>query len=115
MSGSLAFLVINLRDDRSEFMCPLEIKVSKLTSGSEHYLIEIFGAVAIPNTIAYISEQLSPISIYLGLARKNAMEQSFSYLFFGEGEIGIITYKVLVQHWEKLKEDVRPMIFLMSE
>ena len=115
VNTNLAFLMINLRDDRSEFMSPLEIRVSRLKTGNEHYLIEIFGAVAIPNTIAYISEQLSPISIYLGLARKNAMEQSFSYLFFGEGEIGIITYKVLVQHWEKLKEDVRPMIFLMSE
>ncbi len=115
ISGALAFLVIHLRDDRSEFMSPLEIKVTQLKSGSNHYLIEAFGAVAIPNTIAYISELLSPISIYLGLARKNAMEQSFSYLFFGEGEIGIITYKVLVQHWEELKEDVRPMIFLMSE
>jgi hypothetical protein len=115
LNGSLAFLAINLRDDRSEFMTPLEIKVSRLKFSEKHYLIEIFGAVAIPNTIAYISEQISPISIYLGLARKNAMEQSFSYLFFGEGEIGIITYKVLVQHWEKLKEDVRPMIFLMSE
>lgn len=115
LSSALAFLVIHLRDDRSEFMSPLEIKVTQLTSNKEHYFIEIFGAVAIPNTIAYISEQLSPISIYLGLARKNAMEQSFSYLFFGEGEIGIITYKVLVQYWEKVKEDVRPMIFLMSE
>ncbi len=116
VTHSLAFLVIHLRDDRSEFMTPLEIRVSKYSSSSEHYLIEIFGAVAIPNTIAYISELLSPVAIYLGLARKNAMEQAFSYLFFGEGEIGIITYKVLVQHWETLKKrDVRPMIFLMSE
>ena len=115
ISSSLAFLIIHLRDDRSEFMSPLEIKVTQLESDSKHYLIEAFGAVAIPNTIAYVSEQLCPISIYLGLARKNAMEQSFSYLFFGEGEVGIITYKVLVQRWEELKEDVRPMIFLMSE
>ena len=79
-------------------------------------MIEVFGAVAIPNTIAYISEQIDPIAIYLGLARQNAMYQALSYILFGEGEVGILTYKVLVKYWESTKEDdVRPMIFLMSE
>ncbi len=125
INSPLAFLVIHLRDDRSEFMSPLEITVKKFSDDSPHYLIEVTGAVAIPNTIAYISDQLIPIAIYLGLARKNSMEQAISYLFFGEGEIGLLTYRVLVQYWEKSRQkevkegkiifERRPMIFLMSE
>lgn len=112
----LAFLTITLRDDRSEFETPLVIKVSKMENNRTNYLIEVSGAVALPNTIAYISEQIDPIAIYLGLARQNAMEQAIFYVLFGEGEIGILTYKVLVQYWESTDEDdVRPVIFLMSE
>lgn len=112
----LAFLTISLRDDRSEFESPLVIKISKMENNHHNYLIEVSGAVALPNTIAYISEQIDPIAIYLGLARQNAMEQAIFYVLFGEGEIGILTYKVLVQYWESTEEDdVRPVIFLMSE
>ena len=112
----LAFLTISLRDDRSEFETPLVIKVLRMYNDANNYLIEVSGAVAIPNTVAYISEQIDPIAIYLGLARKNAMEQAIFYVLFGEGEIGILTYKVLVQYWESTEEDdVRPVIFLMSE
>ena len=112
----LAFLAVSLRDDRSEFQTPLVIKVSRMFNNTNNYLIEVSGAVAIPNTVAYISEQIDPIAIYLGLARKNAMEQAIFYVLFGEGEIGILTYKVLVQYWESTDEDdVRPVIFLMSE
>ncbi|APJ02667.1 APC family permease [Silvanigrella aquatica] len=112
----LAFLAVSLRDDRSEFKTPLVIKVSRMFNNTNNFLIEVSGAVAISNTVAYISEQIDPIAIYLGLARKNAMEQAISYVLFGEGEIGILTYKVLVQYWESTEEDdVRPVIFLMSE
>lgn len=114
--GILTFLTIRLRDDRSEFVAPLEIKISKTKENGNNYLIEVSGAVAIPNTIAYLSEQMDPIAIYLGLARKNAMEQALAYVLFGEGEIGILTYKVLVQYWEStVEDDVRPAIFLMSD
>jgi hypothetical protein len=111
-----AFISVRLRDDRSEFMAPLTIKVAPI-DGSNSFHIKVSGAVAIPNTVAYISEQLDPVSIYLGLARKNPMEQAISYVFFGEGEIGMLTYKVLVQYWETHPHEVhtRPNIFLMSE
>jgi hypothetical protein len=105
-----------MQDDRSEFRGPLTIAAYPTEQGNGNIVIEVTGATALPNTIAYISEQIDPIALFLGLARKNAMEQAFSYLLFGEGEIGIITYKVLVQHWESTEEDdVRPSIFLMSE
>jgi hypothetical protein len=111
----LAFLTIKMIDDRSEFMGPLLFTVRKIPNSSNFH-IEASGSIAVANTIAYVSEQLNPVSIYMGLARKNAMAQAFSYIFFGEGEIGIITYKVLVQHWESTEEnDIRPHIYLMSE
>lgn len=115
VQDDLAFLTVHLKDDRSEFSAPLKISVRR--SESDHYyLIDVEGSVAIPNTIAYISEQLDPIAIYIGLARKNMMAQAISHVLFGEGEIGLITYKVLVQYWEStLEDDVRPVIFLMSE
>lgn len=116
MEKKIAYLTIHLRDDRSDFLSPLELRVRYMKDDPDTYWVEIFGAVAIPNTVAYISEQLDPVAIYLGLARKNAMEQALFYLLFGEGEIGILTYKVLVQYWETSNEDdVRPKIFLMSE
>ena len=116
LDKSVAYLTIHLRDDRSDFLSPLEIRVSHMKDDYFSYWIEVHGALAIPNTVAYISEQLDPVAIYLGLARKNAMEQALFYILFGEGEIGIITYKVLVQYWETTPEDdVRPILFLMSE
>jgi hypothetical protein len=115
VKGPLAFLTIKLLDDRSEFMGPLHLTVRKIPN-SNHFHVEASGAIALANTIAYVSEELDPTALFMGLARKNAMEQAFSYIFFGEGEIGIITYKVLVQHWENTEEeDIRPHIFLMSE
>lgn len=119
MDNPLVFLEIKLCDDRSDFISPLEISITSLANSKKtNYLIEVSGAVAIPNTVAYICEQLHPNSVCLGLARKNAMEQALSYILFGEGEIGILTYKVLVQYWENSKTvspHTRPVIFLISE
>ncbi len=53
----LAFLAVSLRDDRSEFQTPLVIHVSRMFNNTNNYFIEVSGAVAIPNTVAYISEQ----------------------------------------------------------
>ncbi len=123
VDSPLAFVSITLRDDRSVFDSDLQISVESVRIEKRiHYLIRVSGAVAIPNTVAYIIDQLMPNTVYLGLARKNAMEQALSYVLFGEGEIGILTYKVLVQHWESEKgkrkkgpQKVRPVILLISE
>jgi hypothetical protein len=47
---------------------------------------QVYGAVAIANTIAYVSEAIDPISIFIGLIRRNLMGQAIRYLLFGEGE-----------------------------
>jgi hypothetical protein len=113
VTGPIAFVHAHLIDDRSEFEARLRLRIRRENGD---YLVEVFGAVAIANTIASVSEMIDPISIFLTLSRLNLMEQAFRYLFWGEGEVGMIVYAILVRYWEwTVEEDVRPLIFLMSE
>lgn len=113
VKGPLAFLHVRLRDDRSDFAGQLCANVRKR---GDDYVIEVTGAVALANTIAYVSELIDPISIFLGLTRQNTVSQAFNYLLFGVGETGVLVYEILLRHWEITPEDdVRPLIFLMSE
>ena len=71
---------------------------------------------AIANTIAYLSELLDPLRIFLELTRQNLMGQSRRCLLWGEGEVGLMVYQILLRYWEWIPPgDVRPLIFLMSE
>ena len=80
------------------------------------YAAEVSGAVAIANTIAYISEVTDPLSIFIGLTRRTLMAQAIRYLVFGEGETGLMVYMILLRYWDWTPEDdVRPLIFLMSD
>jgi hypothetical protein len=109
----LAFVHVNLLDNRSEFVAPLEVEVRR---EGRHYVAEIHGAIAIANTLAYLSEMTDPISIFLGLSRRNQMRQAFRYLLLGEGETGLMVYAILVRYWETTpEEDVRPRIYLMCD
>ncbi|MCK6527866.1 hypothetical protein L6R50_10010 [Myxococcota bacterium] len=113
VKGSLAFLHVHLRDDRSAFTSSLKIAVRR--SGDD-FVVHVKGAVAIANTIAYTSELLDPRSIFLGLTRENPMSQALKYLLWGQGETGILVYHILIRYWAWTPEDdVRPLIFLMSE
>jgi hypothetical protein len=94
-------------------MAPLRVRV---TREGDNFVIDVTGAIAIANTIAYISELIDPVSIFVGLTRLNLMSQSFKFILWGEGETGMMIYKILLRYWEWTPEDdVRPMIFLMSE
>jgi hypothetical protein len=82
----------------------------------DDYRITVHNAVAVANTVAFISEKLDPLSIFLGLTRENPMTQAFRYLLWGEGETGILVYQILLKYWARTPEDdVRPNIFLMSD
>jgi hypothetical protein len=108
-----AFVNVTLLDNRSEFFAPLQICVREEDG---HYVIQVSQAIAIANTIAYISELIDPCSIFLGLTRLNPMNQALRFLLLGEGETGLLVYKILVRYWEWTPEDdVRPLIFLMSD
>jgi len=109
----LAFLHVSLMDNRSEFVARLRLRVHK---EGENFVIEANGAVAIANAIAYLSELLDPITIIVELTSRNLMKQSLDYLFWGEGETGLMVYSILVRYWEWTgRTSGRPRICLMSE
>jgi hypothetical protein len=111
--GPFLFLHVNLLDNRSEFSAPLEVSLRK---DGDDYVGEVFGATAIANTIAYVSEAIDPVSIFIGLTRRGLMGQAVRYLLFGEGETGLMVYTILLRYWDRTpEEDVRPLIFLMSD
>jgi hypothetical protein len=113
LEGSIAFLHVNLADNRSEFLSKLRLKI---TPEDGQFVLEVSGAAAIANTVAYVSELIDPKSIFLGLTRQNLMNQALRYLIWGEGETGLMVYTILLKYWEETpEEDVRPRIFLMSE
>jgi hypothetical protein len=113
ITGPIAFLTVDLLDNRSEFVADLRIRVH-LEDGNYH--IHVTQAIAIANTIAYVSELIDPVRLFLGLSRRNVLVQALRYLFLGEGESGMMVYTILVRHWETTPEDdVRPLIFLMSD
>ncbi|MCK6551627.1 hypothetical protein L6R52_37690, partial [Myxococcota bacterium] len=113
IDGPIAFLHVNLVDNRSDFLAPLTVSVKK---EDENYVVEVHGSVAIANTIAYISELIDPISLFLGLTQQNLVTQSLKYIIWGEGETGLMVYMILLRYWKWTteEEDVRPNIFLMS-
>ena len=113
VKGPFAFVTIHLADNRSEFTAAIEVETRK--SGND-FIIDVYGANTVANTLAYISELIDPISIFIGLTRQNLMQQAFRYLMFGEGETGLMVYTILVGYWDWTPEDdVRPLIFLMSD
>ncbi len=111
--GPFLFLHVYLRDNRSEFSAPLEVTVRR---EDDDYVVDARGAIAIANTIAYISEAIDPVSIFIALTRRDLMSQAIRYVLFGEGETGLIVYTILLRYWQWTpEEDVRPLIFLMSD
>jgi hypothetical protein len=109
----LAFIHVFLLDNRSEFVAPLRIEIQR---EGPNYILNASGAIAIANTIAYLSELIDPVSIFLGLTRQNPVTQAFRFLLLGEGETGVLVYTILLRYWEYTPEDdVRPYIFLMSD
>jgi hypothetical protein len=113
IEGPVAFLHINLLDNRSEFISSLRVQVRR---EGENSVIEVWGAVAIANSIAYLSELLDPQSIVMGLTRRNLMQQSLDYALWGEGEIALTVYSILVRYWEFVKRTAgHPRLLLMSE
>ena len=111
--GPFLFLHVNLLDNRSEFTSPLDVRLWKEDGD---YVAEVYGAVAIANTIAFISEAIDPTSMFISLTRRGLMGQALRYLFLGEGETGLMVYAILLRYWEWTPEDdVRPLIFLTSD
>jgi len=92
----MARLASHSVDNRSEFSAPLDVK---LWMEDGDYVAEIYRAVAIANTIAFASEAIDPISIFITLTRRGLMGQAFRYLLFREGETGLLVYAILLRYW----------------
>ena len=58
----------------------------------------MFGALAIANTIAYVSEAIDPISIFIGLTGRGLIAQAVRYLLFGEGETELMVYTIQLRY-----------------
>jgi hypothetical protein len=115
IDGPFAFLHVSLRDDRSEFAARLVVRVRRIRN-SDNVFIHVTGAVAIANTIAFVSEQIDPRTLILGLTRRDPMAQALRFFFFGEGETGVLVYQILIQYWHSTPEDdVRPLLVLVSD
>lgn len=111
--GHIAWVNVELGNDRSRFDTTISVQVRRR---GEDYIINVKNAVAIANTLAWLSELVDPVALFLGLTRGNIMTQSFKFLLWGEGETGILVYQILLRYWEWTPEDdVRPRIFLMSD
>ncbi|MBV9147723.1 MAG: hypothetical protein JO065_17535 [Acidobacteria bacterium] len=111
ISEPIAFLYVRLVDNRSEFYSCLRVRVRP---EGDDYVIEANGAAAIANTVAFLTDELNPISVILGLTQRNVMKQSLAFVFWGEGETGLLVYSVLVKFWEVNPKPDRPLLFLMS-
>jgi hypothetical protein len=113
VDGPLVFVHVTLLDNRSEFLSPLLLSVRHEDG---QYLVEASQAVATANAVAYLSQELHPSAIYLGLSRQNLMRQSIRYFLLGEGETGLMVYTILQRLWESAKApSERPRLFLMSD
>jgi hypothetical protein len=113
VEGVLVFVHVTLLDNRSEFLSPLLITVRQEDG---QFLVEASQAVAKANAVAYLSQELHPAAIYLGLSRQNLMRQSFRYVLLGEGETGLMVYTILQHLWESaVASEERPRLFLMSD
>ncbi|HVB32957.1 MAG TPA: hypothetical protein VNJ52_01085 [Patescibacteria group bacterium] len=112
VTAPLVFLHVNLLDNRSEFISRLRVSVRQ---EDRHYVIEVWGAVAIANTIAFVTELIDPISLFIMLSGRNLMEQSLRYALWGEGEVGLLVYAILVHYWEWVGRGAdRPTLFLTT-
>jgi hypothetical protein len=111
--GPFLFLHVNLLDNRSEFSAPLENTPAeggrRLRGGGvwghghcQHHRLCQRGHR--PHIDLHW-----PHPAWL-------TAQAVRYLLFGEGETGLMVYTILLRYWDwTLQEDVRPLIFLMSD
>ena len=72
IEGPIAFIHVNLLDNRSEFMSPLEVRV---TREEGNYVLVVSGAIAIANSIAYvISRRFQRVPIFEVLSHQDGVD-----------------------------------------
>lgn len=113
VSGSFCFIHVDLDPDESRFGASLSIRMRRV---GEDYVMEVKNAAAVANAIAWVSQEVRPQSVFLGLTQEPPMRQALQYLLWGKGETGILVYQILLKCWETLPDDApRPTLYLMSD
>ena len=80
------FLHVELSEDPSEFASPIRVQVSK---EGKDYVVQVNGAVAVANAIAYVALGLEADEIVIGLLDSGTrLVNASMYLIFGTGEVG---------------------------
>lgn len=80
------FLHVDLTEDPSEFASPIRVKV---TQENKDYVVQVTGAVAVANAIAYVALGIEADEIVIGLLDSGTpMVNAAMYLIFGTGEVG---------------------------
>lgn len=112
VAGPIAFVHVDLLDDRSAFFEELRIRVEDREGET---LIFVSNANVVANTIAFISLDLQAKNIFLHLTSvHNPVAQTIRYLLFGTGETGMMVYEILTNYWSRKPETERPVLFLMT-
>ena len=89
------FLYVQLTDDPSQFATP--IKVRAYTDDGDTVL-EVTGAVAVANAIAYVALELEVDQVVIGLLDNGTPAQNaLLYLLFGTGEVGYNVRSIFVR------------------
>jgi len=77
--------------------------------------VELFG-VGEPTPIPVLRVDHANEVRRLSLTREDLTRQAFRFLFFGEGETGLLVYAILLRYWgSTVGDDVRPRIHLLSD
>lgn len=90
-----AFLHINLTDDPSQFATPISVKV---VDDGVDAVIDVSGAVAVANAIAFVALELSADQLVIGLLDNGTpVQNAMLYLLFGTGEVGYAVRQIFVR------------------
>ncbi len=98
-----AFLHVELTDDPSAFATPIQVRVTEADGDT---IVEVTGAVAIANAIAYVALKVNADQVIIGLLDNGTPAQNaLLYLLFGTGEVGYAVRSIFVRVREERLAD----------
>ncbi len=102
-SAKYAFLNVELTDDPSAFATPIMVNVKEADGD---VIVEVTGAVAIANAIAFVALKMNADQVIIGLLDNGTPAQNaLLYLLFGTGEVGYAVRSIFVRVREERLAD----------
>jgi hypothetical protein len=91
----VVWLHITLTDDPSQFSTPIMVRVREDQGDT---IVEVTGAVAVANAIAYVALTLGADEVVVGLLDSGTpVQNSLLYLLFGTGEVGYAVRAIFIR------------------